>query len=134
MPWSQCIFIKRMAEFIPKEEMNDIPPNTRGIYALLKRTKENYNVVYIGLSAGVKAGMASRMRTHNRSPKKAGAWTHFTIFEVHDNITNDQIRELEGLLRHIYRKDLKANSLAKQLRYKKFKNISEKDLKKWKQD
>ncbi len=74
--------------------------------------------------------MASRMRAHNRS-KKGNAWTHFTIFEVHDNITNYQIRELEGLLRHIYRKDLKANSLAKQLRYKKFKRISNRDLKDW---
>jgi hypothetical protein len=133
VPWSECIFIKRMAEFIPKKEMNDIPPNTRGIYALLKQTKQNYNVVYIGLSAEVKAGICGRMRAHNRSPKKADAWTHFTIFEVHDNITNDQIRELEGLFRHIYREDLNANSLNKQLCYKKFKKITKKNLKNWKQ-
>jgi hypothetical protein len=29
---------------------------------------------------------------------KGGAWTHFTIFEVHDKVSNDQIRELEAAL------------------------------------
>jgi len=134
MPWSKCIFIKRITEFTPKKDITDIPPNTRGIYALLKQTKKNYNVVYIGLSAGVKAGVRGRLKAHNRNPKKARKWTHFTIFEVHDNITNDQIHELEGLLRHIYRKDLKANSLAKQLSYKKFKKLPEKNLNTWKKN
>jgi hypothetical protein len=32
-------------------------------------------------------------------------WTHYSIFEVHDNVTGDEIRELEGLLLRIFRHD-----------------------------
>ncbi|GAF97179.1 unnamed protein product, partial [marine sediment metagenome] len=32
-------------------------------------------------------------------------WTHFSIFEVWENITENEIKELEGLFRQIYRKD-----------------------------
>jgi len=136
MPWSECRFIKRMAEFLPKEEINKIPANTRGIYALLMKHKKNYDVVYIGLAAGVKAGICGRLRAHNRNKKKDDGqplWTHFSIFEVHDNITNDEICELEGLFRHIYGQDTNANRLNKQVRYKKFKKISTKNLQNWKQ-
>jgi hypothetical protein len=69
------------------------------------------------------------MRAHKR--KKGAGWTHFTIFEVHDNITDDEIYELEGLFRHIYRKDRMANRLNKQGRYKKFKIISFESLQNW---
>ncbi len=121
-----------MAEFVSKTEIHHIPANTRGIYALLKETKKGtFDVVYIGLSAGEKAGMSSRMRAHHR--KKGVAWTHLSIFEVHDNINNDEIHELEGLFRHIYRKDTKANRLNRQQRYKKFKKVTTKGLKNWKQ-
>lgn len=132
MPWSECRFIKRMAEFLPKTEIRHIPANTRGIYALLKETKKGtFDVVYIGLSAGEKAGITSRMRAHKR--KKGVEWTHFSIFEVHDNIFNNEICELEGLFRHIYRKDTRANRLNKQGRYKKFRKITTKSLENWKQ-
>jgi hypothetical protein len=131
MPWSVCRFIKRIAEFLPKTEIRRIPANTRGIYALLKKRKDAFDVVYIGMSAGRKAGITSRMKAHNR--KKGVEWTHFTIFEVHDNITYNEIDELEGMFRHIYRKDTKANRLNKQLRYKKFRKITTKSLGNWKQ-
>jgi hypothetical protein len=131
MPWAFCSFIKRIAEFRPKTEIDHVPPNTRGIYALLKKSgKDQFDVVYIGLSAGERAGMTSRLRSHRR--KKGAKWTHFTIFEVHDNITRAQIRELEGLIRHIYRKDALANRLNKQLRHKPFLKIRKNNLKKWK--
>jgi hypothetical protein len=29
---------------------------------------------------------------------KGAAWTHFTIFEVHGNISDDQVRELKAEL------------------------------------
>ena len=133
MPWSECKFIKRMAEFLPKTEIRHIPDNTRGIYALLKKTrKDAFDVVYIGMSAGEKAGITSRMRAHNR--KKGVEWTHFTIFEVHDNITNDEICELEGMFRHIYRNDTRANRLNKQVFYKNFRKITSKSLENWKQE
>jgi hypothetical protein len=134
MPRSECRFIKRMAEFIPKTEIRHIPANTRGIYALLKEIKKDvFDVVYIGLSAGDKAGMSSRMRAHGSKNCEDVEWTHFSIFEVHDNIYNDEIRELEGLFRHIYRKDTSANRLNKQQRYKKFKKVTTKSLQNWKQ-
>lgn len=53
------------------------------------------------------------------------------IFEVHDNITRDQIRELEGLFLHIYRKDRNANRLNRQLYHKNFVKITTRDLQKW---
>jgi hypothetical protein len=130
MPRAECKFIKRLDEFLPKTEISNVPANTRGIYALLKeKEKDSFDVVYIGLSAwGKECGIASRLRKHNR--KKGVEWTHFTIFEVHDNISDNEICELEGLFRHIYRKDTTANRLNKQVRYKKFNKIS-KSLKKW---
>ena len=32
-------------------------------------------------------------------------WTHFSLFEVHDNVTREEIRELEALLLGIFRHD-----------------------------
>lgn len=130
MPWSVCRFIKRMAEFQPRREIHHIPSNTRGIYALLKESGgDQFDVVYVGLSAGEHAGMTSRLKSHCR--KKGVKWSHFTIFEVHDNITREEIRELEGLFRHIYRKDARANRLNKQLCHKPFLKIRQNDLQKW---
>ena len=43
----------------------------------------------------------------------------FSIFEIWDNIREDEIKELEGLFREIYKKDSSANKLNKQ---KGFKN------------
>ena len=131
MPWAECRFIKRVAEFVPKENIKSIPPNTLGIYALLKKEEDSFSVVYIGLSAGENAGIRGRIKSHKR--RKGVEWTHFSIFEVHDNIGDDEIRELEGLFRHIYRKDQMANRLNKQQRYKKFKKVTTKDLRNWKQ-
>jgi hypothetical protein len=45
---------------------------------------------------------------------------------VWENIFEDEVAELEGLFRHIYRKDLKANALAKQRSFKKLDNVREK--------
>jgi len=95
MPISSCRFFKRGFEFVPRSRWDDIPDNTRGIYALLKKGKKgNFDVVYIGCSAGTSAGIWSRMRKHNKN--KAG-WKLFSIFEVHDNISREEIRELEAL-------------------------------------
>ena len=122
MPTSDCRFFKRVAEFVPREMRDDIPDNTRGIYALLnKRTGGNFDVVYIGCSAATRAGIWSRMKSHD---KKKRGWTHFSIFEVHDNISREEIRELEALFLHIYRKDRGANGLNRQLRHRRFGKIT----------
>jgi hypothetical protein len=83
------------------------PRGTRGFYVLYKRVRPNRgrvsraDVVYIGISAGDR-GIRYRLRSHAR--KKPG-WTHFSFFEVHDNITAEEIRELEALLLQIFRHD-----------------------------
>ena len=133
MPVSKCRFIKRMAEYVPKSQWANVPDNTRGIYALLRKSVANrrvlFDVVYVGMSAGKKAGMYSRLKVHlNRI-----AWTHFTVFEVHDNITEQEIREIEGLFRHMYRKDSGANKFNRQLRHKPFEKVAvpKNSLTKW---
>jgi len=105
--------------------MDRIPRYTRGIYALLRyRPKPgNYDVVYIGMVAGDKAGIKSRLRRHSRSKRKSPLWTHFSIFKVWDNISESEIKELEGLFRQIYRKDTRANRLNIQKRSKLLKKV-----------
>ena len=62
---------------------------------------------------------------------KRRKWTHFTLFEAHDNVTSGEIKELEGLMRHIYRKDSRADRLNVQLCHKPFLKVQENDLQKW---
>ena len=122
MPISYCRFFKNVFECVPRSRRDDIPDNTRGIYALLKKqTGGKFDVVYIGCSAATRAGIWSRMKAHD---KKKADWTHFTIFEVHDNISREEIRELEALFLHIYRKDRRANELNRQLRHGRFGKIT----------
>ncbi|MGB2866339.1 MAG: hypothetical protein WBC05_23625 [Sedimentisphaerales bacterium] len=134
MPVSELRLIKRCAEFleqIPKN-INLIPPNTRGIYTLLKyqRKTGKYDVVYVGMAGGLgKGGIRSRLKTHRR--RKGDLWTHFSVFEVWDNIREEEIRELEGILRHIYRADTRANRLAKQRSFKKLTKVRTDDLELW---
>jgi hypothetical protein len=62
-------------------------------------------VHYIGVarvSSSGGGGIRSRLKSH--SARKRG-WTHFSLFEVHDNILKDEIRELEALLLGIFRHD-----------------------------
>ncbi|MGC2420353.1 MAG: hypothetical protein WA405_01750 [Candidatus Acidiferrales bacterium] len=132
MPISKLKFIKYCAEFRKKDVIKLIPPNTRGIYALLKQHgKKKYDVVYIGMSGAAKAGIRGRLLSHEK--KKKGLWSHFSVFEVWDNITEEEVRELEGLLRHIYRKDTRANKIARQKAFGKLKSrkVRIRDLKKW---
>jgi hypothetical protein len=123
MPISDLRFIKNCAERLPKDEFFRIPRGTRGIYALLcKKSENDYDVVYIGMARGV-SGVPSRLRKHRNSKRKRDLWTHFSVYEVWDNITEAEIAELEGLFRHIYRRDAKANSINKQRTFKKLERI-----------
>ena len=130
MSFAECKFIKRSAEFQSSEESRHIPRDTRGIYVLLKKgqARDEFNVVYIGMSD---SGMWSRLANHRK--RKRLKWTHFTIFEVHDNITKSEISELEGLIRFIYRNDSRANKLNVQLRHKPFLKVRQNKLRKWAQ-
>jgi len=132
MPVSEMKWIKRCAELKTKKEVEDIPNYTRGIYALLRyRPKlKTYDVVYIGMSGiGRTSGIKSRIRSHLNT--KRNLWTHFSIFEVWDNIQNEEVKELEGLFRHIYRRDTRANRFNVQGSFAKLKRVRINNFNDW---
>src|SRR5262245_38607352 len=124
MPESYLRLIKRCAEFRPQEEVDAVPRKRRGIYVLYHKHRKNgrdkYDVVYIGMTT---AGMRGRLTSHRKN--KAALWTHFSAFEVWDNIRDEEIVELEGLFRHFYRKDSRANRLNVQRGFKKIKRVQQ---------
>src|ERR1035437_3221222 len=108
---SELMLIKQCAEFLERDQIAHVPRKTRGIYALLKKQRprggrRRFDVVYIGMST---TNVLGRLKAHNRNLKKAGLWSHFSVYSVGGEITNDEIRYLEGLIRHIFRKDSRAN-------------------------
>lgn len=133
MSVSDLKLIKRCAEFCPREELEIVPPHTRGIYALLRYRPRlhKYDVVYIGMVGGPKAGIRGRLRSHSRSKRKGEIWTHFSIFEVWENVREEEVKELEGILRYIYRKDTRANRLNVQRSFKKLTRVRLNNLKEW---
>jgi len=104
------------------------------MYALLKERPrlKKYDVVYMGIAQG-KEGVRSRLRSHRNSKRKGELWSHFCFYEVWPNITIAEVDELEGLFRHIYRKDTRANRLNRQRGFGRLKNIRIKELRKWPQ-
>jgi hypothetical protein len=139
MPISKLHFIKRCAEFIPKEELDIVPHNTRGIYVLYCRhmrkhaQKPYFDVVYVGMAGESRASIHGRLVQHAKSKLKRDLWTHFSFFEVWDNIQEDEVRELEGILRHIYRKDRRANVLNQQGGFMKLRKVHDRDLQQYSQ-
>ena len=131
MPESPLRLIQRRREFVRQEDLTTIPGGLRGVYVLYQHNKRSgdFNVVYVGMAAaGNRGGMRGRANQHRR--KKKGLWTHCSFFEVWDNIREEEIRELEGLFRQIYRRDGRANSLDKaksfqELKVKELFNIEE---------
>jgi hypothetical protein len=96
--------VKRWKRYEPREKYRDVPAMTRGFYVLYgKKGKSRYEVRYIGVGGlGNKSAIASRIRSHH---KRKLDWTHFSYFEVHDNISADEIREIEQLLLAIFADD-----------------------------
>ena len=124
MPPSELRLIKSWLPPQPKSDIGRIPPRTRGIYVLSKMNRRSgaLNVVYVGMAgAGIGSGINGRLKNHRRS--KPNQWTHFSAYEVWDNITESEVRELEGLFREIYRQDARANKLNKQKRFKKLRRL-----------
>src|SRR5215469_17643819 len=109
MPVSKTFLVKNMAEFRSISEINLVPPNTRGIYVLYNAIGKHMEVVYVGMARGEKSGVRSRLNSHRR--KKVDKWTHFSVFEVWDNISKQQVEELEGLFRQIYSRGKQAQEL-----------------------
>jgi len=124
MPKSELRLIKNSKEYLAQGDLESIPRATRGIYVLysrrgpLRAIEHHYDVVYVGLATqGIRARIKSHMKT------KKGEWTHYSFFEVWDNVSDEEITELEGLFRHIYRFDSKANALNQQKGYKKLNQV-----------
>ena len=140
MATSELRLIKHCVEYFERSEDNIkyIPRKIRGIYVLYKKRSKKmkptgddaYDVVYIGMAGGEKqAGVGGRLRSHYKHKE---GWTHFSVFEVWDNIREEEVRELEGILRHIFRKDSHANILGVQKSFKKLTIIKRETKKgKW---
>lgn len=120
MPIAHSYLFKRSFEFLPREDIGTLPVRVRGIYVLYNEVpepgqrKSHMDVVYVGMARGNEAGAKARLKSHHQT--KAD-WTHCSVFEVWDNIYPQQIEELEGLFRHLYRRDAVANKLNKQKGY-----------------
>jgi hypothetical protein len=129
MASSELRLIKHYVEYFNKDRIDHIPKNTRGIYVLFKHRPRlhKFDVVYVGMAGAEKAGIKGRLRRHRSRKNKY--WTHFSVFEVWDNIREEEIRELEGLFRHIYQKDTQANRLNRQRKFKKLVKIKNKTKK-----
>jgi hypothetical protein len=130
MPETELKLFRRCVELQPREEYVNIPRGVRGIYALLKlrRRTGRYDVVYVGMARNSVRG---RLRAHLRNEAKRDLWTHFSVFEVFDNVRGEEIEELEGLLRHIYRMDSRANRLNVQRAFAKLRRVRSRRLDDW---
>jgi len=89
---------------------------------------EHFDVVYVGMA---RTGMLARLISHTKTKKQD--WTHFSVFEVWDNVRDEEIVELEGLFRHLYRRDSKANRLNKQKKFQRAFRVRQDDFSKWEQ-
>jgi len=127
---SELKLIKRCAEFIPKEKRTKLKSKShiRGIYVLFNKKAKKFDVVYIGMAL---TKMGRRINRHALSKRKGKLWTHFSLFEVWENIRDEEVKELEGIIRHIYRKDSKANTINKQRRFKKLIRVRDDKIEKW---
>jgi hypothetical protein len=128
-------FIRRSAEFLEKYKVSDLPHDLRGIYVLYQKQapkgkRRIFDLRYIGMSA---SGISGRLRAHRRSKRKTGEWTHFSVFEVWDNVNDAEISELEGLARHLYRFDATASTLNIQRGYKRLRGVRNNRVSQWKQ-
>jgi len=114
--------IKRWKRYEPRKNRTRVLKDTRGVYVLYNnRSADNHEVVYIGVAGLGKTGgggIRSRLRTHNRRIKR---WSHYSFFEVHDNVTSEEIRELEALLLGIFRDDPRIDLANKQKGSKKLR-------------
>ena len=132
MSISELRLIKSVLEYQPKENIHLVPIKTRGIYALYQEDVEGkaYDLVYVGMARGKESGIRGRLSSHNK--RKRNLWSHFSVYEVWDNIREDEIEELEGLFRHLFKYDSKANRLNIQKGYKKLIRLRRKTAKLWK--
>ena len=117
-PFEPLRLIEQKRELIPIHDIDLIPKGLRGIYVLYRTVESkkpktpHRHVVYVGMSA---SGIKGRLRAHRKHKREL--WDTCSIFVVWPNVREDEIRELEGILRHIYRFDPNAQQLNAQGRY-----------------
>jgi len=104
MPESALRLVKGSAEFIAKDRLAELPGGLRGIYVLYRQRRTvgrpKFDVLYVGMAtAGRRGGIRGRLTSHAKSKRKGKFWTHFSAFEVWDNIRQEEVAELEGLFR-----------------------------------
>ena len=119
--------IQAKHEWIPIEDIGKVPRGLRGIYVLYhtpegekKKSKPTRSVVYIGMST---TGIRARLLKHAAHEVKKGQWNFCSIFAVWPNISDEEIVELEGILRHIYRLDPDGQKLNTQGTYKALQKL-----------
>jgi hypothetical protein len=117
--------VEHVIEKQPKELWDQVPKFVKGIYCLLNKKGE---VVNVGMVRGERSGIRNRLKRHVSS--KVG-WTHFSIFQFWRN-RHDDIPELEGISRHLYRFDKRKGLLAKQRRYLPLTKITHRSFERWK--
>ncbi len=112
---------RRRQEFVPVDDIDDLPRGMRGVYVLYRHRPKirRFDVVYVGMAA--EGGIRPRLRSHKT--KKQGLWTHCSVFEVWENVTPTEVRELEGIFRHIYRKDSRAARLNMQRSFGRMRKL-----------
>jgi hypothetical protein len=117
--------IKQFVEFEPRQRVTAVPNHRRGLYVLYNHVGgKHYDVVYVGKGLD---GIKVRLNSHKSGTKQ---WTHFSAFEVQDAITDDDIKELEGLFRHVYRRDRNAAKSNKQRSFGRLLRVH-KELEDW---
>ncbi|MDB0527790.1 hypothetical protein LBW56_13920 [Ralstonia solanacearum] len=119
--------IQAKHEWISIYDIAAVPKGLRGIYVLYHTTEQEKkkalprrSVVYIGMST---TGIRSRLLKHAAHEAKKGRWDTCSIYTVWPNIRNEEIVELEGILRHIYRVDPDAQKLNTQGTYKALQKL-----------
>jgi hypothetical protein len=124
--------VSRCVQWKSKAEIKQVPKGVRGIYVLHyhRPRLKKYDVVYVGLAEG-RGGIRYRLIAHADHKDKRDLWTHFSFFEVWPNITESEIKELEGLFREIYRKDKRANRLNLQRRYRPLQKVRVRKWNRW---
>lgn len=104
---STSLLFKSFYEYVRAEDIQSLPRAIRGIYALYQQDENGkLNLAYVGMTS---SGAKGRLGKHAES--KFGRWSHCSVLEVWDNVTREQIQELEALFRHTLRRDANASSL-----------------------
>jgi len=110
-PQAPLRLIKRCRLYVERGK-GKIPSVTRGLYVLYnyREKSKEYQVFYIGVAgvskdAKFRSSVGRRIKRHINSKSKGGKWTHYSFFEVHDNVSREEIIELEGLFLRIFAAD-----------------------------